>query len=122
MAQAILKTCEWQKNLFFHEKNKSSIQPDVLLFPIAIIIFQTKMGKAGKSGKKGNSKAAEKKKERLEMEKLMNDRVKLVKAANDVEDPLENLPSFKVCNLFEMVIRFVSSFQVYILIYITCVC
>jgi len=53
------------------------------------------MGKAGKSGKKGNSKAAEKKKERLEMEKLMNDRVKLVKAANDVEDPLENLPSFK---------------------------
>jgi len=54
------------------------------------------MGKAGKSGKKGNSKAAEKKKERLEMEKLMNDRVKLVKAANDVEDPLENLPSFKV--------------------------
>ena len=80
------------------------------------------MGKAGKSGKKGNSKAAEKKKERLEMEKLMNDRVKLVKAANDVEDPLENLPSFKVCNLFEMVIRFVSSFQVCILIYITCVC
>merc|ERR1712079_697074 len=56
---------------------------------------KTKMGKAGKSGKKGNSKAAEKKKERLEMEKLMNYRVKLVKAANDVEDPLENLPSFK---------------------------
>merc|ERR1711974_32323 len=52
-------------------------------------------GKAGKSGKKGNSKASEKKKERLEMEKLMNDRVKLVKAANNVEDPLENLPSFK---------------------------
>ena len=122
MAQAILKTCEWQKNLFFHETYKSSIQPAMLLFPIAIIIFQTKMGKAGKSGKKGNSKAAEKKKERLEMEKLMNDRVKLVKAANDVEDPLENLPSFKVCNLFEMVIRFVSSFQVCILIYITCVC
>ena len=98
MAQAIFKTSEWQKNLFFHETYKSSIQPEMLLFPIAIIIFQTKMGKAGKSGKKGNSKAAEKKKERLEMEKLMNDRVKLVKAANDVEDPLENLPSFKVCN------------------------
>ena len=93
--------------MFFHETYKSSIQPDMLLFPIAIIIvFQTKMGKAGKSGKKGNSKAAEKKKERLEMEKLMNDRVKLVKAANDVEDPLENLPSFKVCNYgLEMVTK-----------------
>jgi len=37
---------------------------------------------------------AEKKRERLEMEKKMNSRVQLVKAANKVEDPLENLPSF----------------------------
>lgn len=51
------------------------------------------MGKGNK--KAGSSKAAEKKRERLEMEKLMNSRVQLVKAANDVEDPLENLPSFK---------------------------
>jgi len=29
------------------------------------------------------------------MEKLMNSRVQLVKAANSAEDPLENLPSFK---------------------------
>jgi len=49
----------------------------------------------GKGKKSGSSKAAEKKKERLEMEKLMNSRVQLVKAANSVEDPLENLPSFK---------------------------
>jgi len=51
----------------------------------------------GKGNKKsgGSSKAAEKKRERLEMEKLMNTRVQLVKAANSVEDPLENLPSFK---------------------------
>jgi len=47
----------------------------------------------GKS--KTNSKAAEKKRERLEMEKKMNSRVQLVKAANSVEDPLETLPSFK---------------------------
>ena len=53
-----------------------------------------KMGKGNK--KAGSSKAAEKKRERLEMEKLMNSRVQLVKAANDVDDPLENLPSFKV--------------------------
>ena len=52
----------------------------------------------GKGNKKSgcSSKAAEKKRERLEMEKLMNTRVQLVKAANSVEDPLENLPSFKV--------------------------
>ena len=50
------------------------------------------MGKA-----KANSKAAEKKRERLEMEKKMNGRVVLVKAANQMDDPLENLPSFKVC-------------------------
>ena len=57
------------------------------------------MGKA-----KANSKAAEKKKERLELEKKMNARVALVKVANDASDPLENLPSFKVrykntCNI-----------------------
>ena len=50
----------------------------------------------GKGKKSGSSKSAEKKKERLEMERLMNSRVQLVKAANSVEDPLENLPSFKV--------------------------
>lgn len=49
----------------------------------------------GKGKKSGSSKSAEKKKERLEMERLMNSRVQLVKAANSVEDPLENLPSFK---------------------------
>jgi len=48
------------------------------------------MGKA-----KPNSKAAEKKRERLEMEKKMNARVAIVKAANNTSDPLENLPSFK---------------------------
>ena len=48
------------------------------------------MGKA-----KPNSKAAEKKRERLEMEKKMNARVAIVKAANSSSDPLENLPSFK---------------------------
>jgi len=47
----------------------------------------------GKS--KANSKAAEKKRERLDMEKKMNWRVALVKAANSASDPLENLPSFK---------------------------
>ena len=49
------------------------------------------MGKA-----KANSKAAEKKRERLEMEKKMNARVAIVKSANSTSDPLENLPSFKV--------------------------
>ena len=52
------------------------------------------MGKA-----KTNSKAAEKKRERLEMEKKMNARVAIVKAANNTDDPLENLPSFKVGNI-----------------------
>ena len=49
------------------------------------------MGKA-----KANSKAAEKKRERLELEKKMNARVAIVKVANDASDALENLPSFKV--------------------------
>ena len=52
------------------------------------------MGKA-----KPNSKAAEKKRERLEMEKKMNARVAIVKAANSSSDPLENLPSFKVTKM-----------------------
>ena len=52
------------------------------------------MGKANT-----NSKAAEKKRERLEMEKKMNARVAIVKAANSSSDPLENLPSFKVTKM-----------------------
>ena len=52
------------------------------------------MGKANP-----NSKAAEKKRERLEMEKKMNARVAIVKAANSSSDPLENLPSFKVTKM-----------------------
>jgi len=56
-------------------------------------IIQINMGKA-----KPNSKAAEKKRERLEMEKKMNARVAIVKAANSSSDPLENLPSFKKYN------------------------
>lgn len=55
------------------------------------------MGKA-----KANSKAAEKKRERLELEKKMNARVALVKVANDASDPLENLPSFKKYNKNEL--------------------
>lgn len=53
-------------------------------------------------GHKANSKAAEKKRERLEMEKKMNARVALVKAANAVDDPLENLPSFRKYDKNEM--------------------
>ena len=49
------------------------------------------MGRKDKS-----SKAAQKKKERLDLQRKMDDRVKLVKAANQVSDPLESLPSFKV--------------------------
>jgi len=55
---------------------------------------------------KSNSKAAEKKRERLEMQKRVDERVKFVNAANKQEDPLSALPSFKVfskngvkCNL-----------------------
>ena len=51
------------------------------------------MGRKNKS-----SKAAEKKRERLELERRMNDRIKFVKAANAQKDPLEALPSFKVCH------------------------
>merc|ERR1712223_689621 len=56
-------------------------------------INHLRMGKA-----KANSRAAEKKRERLEMEKKMNARVAIVKAANNTTDPLENLPSFKKYN------------------------
>ncbi len=49
------------------------------------------MGRKNKS-----SKAAEKKRDRLAMEKLMNGRLQFVKAANEQEDPLEALPSFRV--------------------------
>jgi len=45
---------------------------------------------------KANSKAAEKKKERLEMQKKVDARIKFVNEANKQEDPLAALPSFKV--------------------------
>ena len=45
---------------------------------------------------KVSSKAAEKKKERLEMQKKVDARIKFVNAANKQEDPLGALPSFKV--------------------------
>ncbi len=48
--------------------------------------------------KEKSSKAAEKKARRLEMEKKMNERVAIVKAANAVSNPLEQLPSFAKFN------------------------
>ncbi len=54
--------------------------------------LEFKMGK----GKTSSSKAAIKKKERLELQKKMDARVAIVKAANDQQDPLDNLPSFRV--------------------------
>ena len=60
------------------------------------------MGKANP-----NSKAAEKKRERLEMEKKMNARVAIVKAANSSSDPLENLPSFKVTKIIFAMFRLI---------------
>jgi len=51
------------------------------------------MGKGNKS-----SKSADKKREKAELEKKMSARLALVRAANEVEDPLENLPSFKRFN------------------------
>lgn len=47
---------------------------------------------------KTSSKAALKKKERLELQKKMDARVLIVKAANQQEDPLDTLPSFRVIN------------------------
>ena len=49
------------------------------------------MGRKDKS-----SKAAQKKQERLDLQRKMDERVKLVKAANQMSDPLQTLPSFKV--------------------------
>ena len=48
------------------------------------------------SSSKKVSKAGERKKERLANERLMNERLQFVKAANAQEDPLGALPSFKV--------------------------
>lgn len=48
----------------------------------------------GKS--KENSKAAEKKRDRIAMQKKMDARILIVNAANAQPDPLEALPSFKV--------------------------
>jgi len=45
---------------------------------------------------KTSSKAAAKKKERLDLQKKMDARVAIVKAANQQQDPLETLPSFQV--------------------------
>jgi hypothetical protein len=47
------------------------------------------MGRKDKS-----SKSVEKKAQRLAMEKKMNERVAIVKAANEVPDPISLLPSF----------------------------
>ena len=49
------------------------------------------MGRKDKS-----SKAAEKKKERLALERKMNQRVKIVNEANLQDNPLDALPSFAV--------------------------
>ena len=43
-----------------------------------------------------HSKAAEKKKERIEMQKKVDARIKFVNEANKQDDPLAALPSFKV--------------------------
>lgn len=48
----------------------------------------------GKGPKTPNSKAKQKKQERLELERLMNSRIQLVKKANQQENPLDQLPSF----------------------------
>jgi len=44
---------------------------------------------------KGNSKAAEKKRDRIAMQRKMDARVAIVKTANLQDDPLDSLPSFK---------------------------
>ena len=49
------------------------------------------MGRKNKS-----SKAAEKKRDRLELEKKMNARVSIVKAANEQADPMAQMMPFKV--------------------------
>ena len=60
-------------------------------FGIEFLIFSSAIMKA-----KNNSKAAEKKKERLAMQKKMDSRILIVKAANAQANPLDALPSFKV--------------------------
>lgn len=66
------------------------------------------MGRKDKS-----SKAAEKKKERLAMERKMNERLKIVAVANEQKDPLESLPSFKVrlINKTSLYLNFISKFM-----------
>ena len=49
---------------------------------------------------KGNSKAAEKKRDRIAMQRKMDARVAIVKTANLQDDPLDSLPSFKVSKKF----------------------
>ena len=62
---------------------------------------------------KAHSKAAEKKKERLDMERKMRPRIALVKAANAVDDPMENLPSFQVLLHFCFVSFFAAYFSIF---------
>jgi len=57
---------------------------------------------------KGSSKAADKKRERLDLEKKMNARIALVKAANDVDDLLESLPSFKKYDKKELQVEIIA--------------
>ena len=49
-----------------------------------------------------SSKSAEKKKERIAMQRKMDARLVFVNAANQQEDPLASLPSFKVSYNFPM--------------------
>ena len=85
---------------FFYRQIKelSKILPDciLLIFINSLNHWNSLiMGRKNKS-----SKAAEKKRDRLALERRMNDRIKIVKAANDLPDPLEQLPSFKVENIY----------------------
>ena len=45
---------------------------------------------------KENAKAAVKKRERIALQRKMDARISIVKAANEQADPLASLPSFKV--------------------------
>ena len=51
-----------------------------------------------------NSKAAEKKRQRLAMQRKMDARVAIVKTANLQDDPLASLPSFKVTSYFTYIL------------------
>ena len=104
-AHDVKKLCgDWSKHEFGHQSTHKELNYQLTSLEVCEsfclarsvdfrewILTSIRMGKS-----KSNSKAAEKKRERLELEKKMNSRVQLVKAANKVEDPLENLPSFKV--------------------------